>query len=357
MTSSTSRFSACALCSLAAACSQAAATPPADLPGYTHTLAHSRFDLGSLVGEIDESGMHKVIGTDGTFATELASGAVVATHDDVPFPDPRTGVYPGDADAQNAAVRSYFVTAGLPEDQIASISADGTGLVQGENVLSGWYSLLHRGWQGVPIVDSMADAAFDAEGRSAFEQVYWPPIPGAVLAQASALQKMLADPVQSAAYLMKLPASSRDGIAVIRHTSWYWQGPFQAQACCRGSTPASPCFDREGQLVQLPGDDGRAADGGAIDGPDGNEAGGTDAGGEAQVVCPISESGTFVDLPSGTCSGVGSCAIELDNTCRPGLAFVPSVPSVFDCQCASGQWQCHVVSGGLGLRPCGDAGP
>jgi hypothetical protein len=57
--------------------------------------------------------MHKVVGSLGTFATQLVSGAATAIPN-VPFPDPAFGVYPGDADAQNAAVRSYFVTAGLP---------------------------------------------------------------------------------------------------------------------------------------------------------------------------------------------------------------------------------------------------
>ncbi|HEY8925581.1 MAG TPA: hypothetical protein VIU64_14440 [Polyangia bacterium] len=257
---------------------------------------------------------------------------------------------------------SYFVTAGLPEDQIASISSDGAVFMHGRYVLSGSYSILHRGWKGIPIDDSMAYAALDAQGRSVNEQVYWPEIPGAVLAKASALQLLLADPVRRAAYVNELPAVSRAAVLAIRHTAWYWQGDFQARACCRGPNPGDPCFDEDGQLVRLPSDAESAPDagpdGGAIDAGDGNAADGSAAAAdtEPRIVCPASDTGIFLELPSGSCSGVGSCAIQIDNTCRPGLAYVSSTPSVFDCRCESGQWKCEVISGGLGLRPCGDAG-
>jgi hypothetical protein len=242
--------SASALCCLAAACEQRAPAP-SYLSGYNHTYDHSSFDIGNMVSEIDEDGMHKIVGSVGTFATEVISKAAVATPN-VPFPNSSTGVYPGDADAQNAAVRSYFVSAGLPEDQIASMSADATGVVHGQDTVAGWYSLLHRGYDGVLIDDSIATAAFDASRRSASEQVYWPEISSEVLAQVRAFQEMLADPVQKAAYIQKLPASGRDANLVIHHTSWFWQGPFQAQACCRGAIPGNLCFDITGHPVQLP---------------------------------------------------------------------------------------------------------
>ncbi len=288
--------------------------------------------------------MHKHVGTEGTFATWLVTGAANGVRD-VPIPDPVIGVYPGGADAQNAVVKSYFVTAGLPEKQIASISADGTVYLHGPYVLEGSYTLLHRGWEGVPIDDSIASAFLDAKGRSASEQVYWPEIPGEILAQARAFQKLLADPAQKAAYVAKLPASSRVANLVIHHTSWFWQGSFQAQACCRGANTVDPCFDISGHLVRLPGDDG-SSDGGVVD---------ADAGSE--IVCPISDSGRFSELPSGTCEGVGSCAIELQSVCRFPGDFVPVYPPVFDCQCVLNQWQCAVTGGGgMGLIPCGDAG-
>jgi len=223
---------------------------PGPLPAYVHTYEHSRFYIGNMISERDEFGMHKTIGDVGTFAVELVSKAAVGTRDD-PFPDPVTGVYPGDADAQNAAVRSYFVSAGLPEDQVLSISANGTEAMEGGITVAGWYSYLHRGYGGVPIDNSMATAAFDASKRGASEQVYWPEIPVDVLEQVRAFQDMLADPVQKADYIQKLPASARTAELVIRHTSWFWQGTFEARACCRGASSIGLCFDMSGHPIQL----------------------------------------------------------------------------------------------------------
>ena len=83
-------------------------------------------------------------------------------------------------------------------------------------------------------------------------------------------------------------------------------------------------------------------------------SGGGDGG--PQIVCPVSDSGTFEDTPTGACTGVGSCAFQIDAVCRPGVTAIPSTPPVFECSCVSNQWQCAVVSGGLGLTLCGDAG-
>lgn len=87
----------------------------------------------------------------------------------------------------------------------------------------------------------------------------------------------------------------------------------------------------------------------------GGRGDGGDGGGD-EIVCPVSDTGRFETPPSGACTGVGSCAIELDNSCRPGVKVVPTTPAVYECQCISAQWQCAVTSGGLGLTPCGDAG-
>ena len=103
--------------------------------------------------------------------------------------------------------------------------------------------------------------------------------------------------------------------------------------------------------------DARAAgegDAGAAGSRDAGAAGEGDAGPE--IVCPVSDSGIFEETPTGACVGAGACAIELDNSCRPGLSFVAATPPVFECQCVSNQWACVVKSGGLGLVPCGDAG-
>jgi len=85
-------------------------------------------------------------------------------------------------------------------------------------------------------------------------------------------------------------------------------------------------------------------------------AAGDGGDGGPEIVCPVSDSGRFEETPTGACTGAGSCAIELDNSCRPGLAAVPATPPVFECRCVANQWECVVMSGGLGLITCGDAG-
>ena len=85
--------------------------------------------------------------------------------------------------------------------------------------------------------------------------------------------------------------------------------------------------------------------------------GGGDGGdSDSEVTCPVSDSGRFEETPTGACVGAGSCAVELDNSCRPGVSVVPSTAPVYECQCVSNQWLCVVKSGGLGLISCGDAG-
>lgn len=91
------------------------------------------------------------------------------------------------------------------------------------------------------------------------------------------------------------------------------------------------------------------------------EADGVRDGGDSgsPITCPVTDSGRFEATPAGACMGVGSCPIELDNSCRPGVSNVPTTPPVYECQCVANQWQCVVRSGGLGIISCdvgGDAG-
>jgi hypothetical protein len=73
--------------------------------------------------------------------------------------------------------------------------------------------------------------------------------------------------------------------------------------------------------------------------------------------CP-SATGHVTQLPTGTCSGTASCDLIVDAQCGPGITAIPATPPTFKCQCASGNWNCSVIAGGLGLIPCteSDAG-
>jgi hypothetical protein len=79
---------------------------------------------------------------------------------------------------------------------------------------------------------------------------------------------------------------------------------------------------------------------------------GHDAG--PRVLCP-SDSGIVSETPQGVCEGTGSCALELQGKCGPGVTAV-AAPTGYICECVSDIWDCTIVSGGFGLIPCPDAG-
>jgi hypothetical protein len=90
-----------------------------------------------------------------------------------------------------------------------------------------------------------------------------------------------------------------------------------------------------------------------------DDAGGSDASDESetsipQVACPNQEAET--SLPSGSCSGAGACAFEVTPVCKPGVRFIDVAPPTYSCDCDSGAWACTLLSGGLGVVPCPDAG-
>src|SRR3954468_371636 len=72
------RLFVAAVSAMAAACAEQGRAP--GLPGYQHTFANSRFITGDVISKTDQFGMHKIVGSVGTFSTQLVSGAVVAQH-------------------------------------------------------------------------------------------------------------------------------------------------------------------------------------------------------------------------------------------------------------------------------------
>ncbi len=83
------------------------------------------------------------------------------------------------------------------------------------------------------------------------------------------------------------------------------------------------------------------------------DAGGPDASlPENGTPCPADAN----NVPTGSCSGSGSCTIDIVGTCKPGMTgYVPEL-AIFQCDCQKGEWQCTVVGGALGLIPCGTGG-
>jgi hypothetical protein len=156
--------------------------------------------------ELDQDGMHKIIGKNGVFATEMGSNAATAS-DNTPFIDLIATASGQDAAAEGSALVQYLVGAGLPSDQIASVSEDGVGKISGDGGsgeldVSAEVPMLARAYEGIPIEDSFAWAALADDGLSYGEQVFWPEIGGDVVTELKAFKQMLADPHEA-------PPSSR----------------------------------------------------------------------------------------------------------------------------------------------------
>src|SRR5580698_1072314 len=85
------------------------------LPGYTHTLTNSRFRIGQGVSlEVNAPNLQRWRGSLGAFASDPTNGWSMALLDS----GSPTGPYMLDETAQNAAVKAYFIAAGIPADQI-----------------------------------------------------------------------------------------------------------------------------------------------------------------------------------------------------------------------------------------------
>jgi hypothetical protein len=193
------------------------------------------------------------------FATEIVSQMAVATTN--------AGVasvmpFPGGASAQNQAVSAYFIGAGVPLDQVASVTAlSGFASVVGPSpaspsatVLATWTdSVLCRGYGGVAIPDSFAWATLDADGKSVAESVYWPEIAATTMQATASFEQTLADPERAAEYMSKLPSGVQDGGLAIHHSSGEKTAFTAAPYFDVTLAGAVLHFDPDGSAQQLPG--------------------------------------------------------------------------------------------------------
>lgn len=247
-----------------ASASEAAAGPVAPGPvraGYVHALERSKFPIGGKALSRAELGMQKSVGDQGVFAT-LPTGLTLG----MPNADAaarQKPPYPGGADAQNKAVRAYFVGAGLPADQISEVVpfaamhsegavADGLKGAMANARLGYYFSVLRRQVDGIPVADSLAWARLNVDGEVVIESVYWPDIPEAMITQAREAQARLADPATHRALMAKVPGAT-EGSLVIHHTPGFYQGAFEAVATydIAGDGGKVHHFDITGQAVDL----------------------------------------------------------------------------------------------------------
>ena len=237
---------------------QTAAT--SEMEEYRHAFSHSQFAVGPATEQKFEFGMEKVVGSWGVFATTQKTGKVLA----LPNADAPSRLRPAltnDAETHNAAVRKYFVAAGLPENQIESVTAHtkSSAIGIGDDEPTAWQfqsftSTISRQYQGVPVVDSHAWAQFNDHSEVVTESVYWPEIPQSVLTAASGFQKQLVDAAAKASFFSKVPDGGR---LVIHHTSGNWQGAFKASVSYDvGSFGKTTHFDALGDAFSLPEEGG-----------------------------------------------------------------------------------------------------
>jgi hypothetical protein len=215
-------------------------------PGYQHVLERSRFLTGpqqSPVRRVEENGFAKVVGPAGVFAIDLRNGLALAIQsggankgETGAREAASTQSYSMDADKHNEQVTDYFVSAGIPRDQIGGVHANtylsASGSTQDERPMApkidGYASILERKIDKISVLDSTVWARLDEQGRVVSEWVYWPPIPAKVLTEARRLEELVASSDQ--AFSRRLPSGLPPGKVVIRHSAATEDGPFEAYA-------------------------------------------------------------------------------------------------------------------------------
>jgi hypothetical protein len=193
--------------------------------GYYHTLDRSRLAIGTGVHAVTEFGMQKMVGSNGVFAVLSASGWSMGLPN-ATAPSRSVGPLTSDADIHNAAVKSYFIGAGLPADQIGWVNAHATMSVSDAPASEGGSSppafqsfttAISRQINGIPVSESFAWARLNQNGDVVIEGVYWPDVPQTAVNDALALQSVLADSTQSVTYKAKLPQTLAPGRVIIHH--------------------------------------------------------------------------------------------------------------------------------------------
>ncbi len=193
------------------------------VPGYAHALSKSKFRIGQNVTlELSNSKIQRSRGGLGAFAVDPGNGSAMGVLDATTA----TGPYILDEATHNAAVKAYFISAGIPADQVAGVHATfistGSATVSSAPsdapiVLESINSILTRAISGIPVIESTAWAKMRAQGDVDMEMVFWPPIDARVVDQALAFAAQLKDATAKATFQKKLPRAVLKEIGVVIH--------------------------------------------------------------------------------------------------------------------------------------------
>lgn len=213
-------------------------------PGYQHVADRSAFRAGNNSFLLSEQGYSKVVGDQGVFAVDETNGSAMA----IPNGDASSlnlAPYGSTSAEHGARVRSYFVSAGIPESQVAfvqpNVMVGGAENPAEEQTTAprviAWYSSLGRSIDGIPVVDSIAWARFNIDDEVVSETVYWPSIDESVVDAAKALQAKLSTQSEKDALFAHLSAKgiSEESLTrirvAIRHAPFTTRNSFYALAC------------------------------------------------------------------------------------------------------------------------------
>lgn len=241
---------------LAATTSSATAAASSGLPEYRQLATRSQMAIGPGGTSRTEFGIDKMVGAYGTQGVMQSTGLEMG----LPNSDAPTltkGPYGSSLQDHNDRVRSYFVSAGIPDNEIAGVDGNVGGMATGPAGSSPtpvgpniYYSVLRRSAGGIPVSDSFAWARINVDSEVVEESVYWPAIPQSVIDQAIALRQRLADSSALSAFRASLPQGPSQ--VSIRHSHGGWAGPFEVHAVYEVATAAGPRdFDGSGNEIHV----------------------------------------------------------------------------------------------------------
>jgi hypothetical protein len=191
------------------------------ISGYQHTLAASRIHLGAGIKSDHFGFMQRWSGSDGTFAINDFSGMALGLQASL-SPAYTAPPYSGGFQGHNDAVRSYFLSAGIPADQVLGVGGASKAMQTGSPsgppstlTIVGYESTVARSVGGFHVSESFAEAQINVNNEVVRESVYWPPLPGYLLDDAT---KIVADSTAGPTFLSTLPIQGATTVA-IHHTS------------------------------------------------------------------------------------------------------------------------------------------
>jgi hypothetical protein len=214
------------------------AAPEGGASGYQHGADRSRFSVGAGSLRATEHGYFKLTGAEGTLALDQFNGSVYGVPKAASSAQklPPLGKAPAEHDA---FVLDYFRKSGVPADQIGAVQSRMLVEVTGRSDekeravphVTGYYSVLQRVVEGIPVADSFAWARANAEGKIVEEGVYWPALSRETLAQARQLRAAWSDEKRRNALAERIHGQDPRAHVAIRHSSASSHDPFEAIAC------------------------------------------------------------------------------------------------------------------------------